>query len=344
MSRPPAVARVIQRVVASARTHQLFEPGRPVVVAVSGGPDSLCLLHSLVQTRRLLRIHPLCFHFDHRLRPGSDADARYVRAQATRLGVPFVLRVADGAPARGQSPEAWARTVRYEALFRVVEEAEASAAAVGHTADDQAETVLLGLLRGSGLHALGGMEAFTPPAARPLLEVTRAETEAFCRALRLRPRRDPMNADPAYMRAALRLGVLPVVEEALGRGVREAVVRTAGLLRQDADYLDAVARDAARSVSAGDGRLRAGALVQLHPAVSSRVVRTVLMAHGLAPDSAHVLAVLDLAAGRPGRRRMLGGGLLAHRDREYVALSRPSPAARRVSGPQREGRASDGRG
>src|SRR5690348_14720045 len=143
MSRPPAVARVLQRVVAFARTHQLFEPGRPVVVAVSGGADSLCLLHSLVQVRRLLRVHPVCFHFDHRLRSDSGADARYVRGQAERLGVPFVLRMAEGARARGESPEAWARTVRYEALFRVVEETEASAAAVGHTADDQAETVLL---------------------------------------------------------------------------------------------------------------------------------------------------------------------------------------------------------
>jgi len=232
----------------------------------------------------------------------------------------------------------------------VVEETGASAAAVGHTADDQAETVLLGLLRGSGLNALSGMEALTPPVVRPLLEVTREETEAFCRALRLRPRRDPMNADPSYMRAALRHGVLPVVEEALGRGVREAVIRTARLLRQDADYLDAMAREASRSVSAGDGRLRAGALVRLHPAVSSRVVRTALMAHGLAPEAAHVVAVLDLAAGRPGRRRMLGEGLLARRDREYVALSRPSPTgAQRRPGARRvrtagRGEGLDGRG
>jgi tRNA(Ile)-lysidine synthase len=329
--RPPAVARVLERVTAAARSHDMFQPGTTAVVAVSGGPDSVCLLHTLHALRRLLRLRLVCFHFDHRLRDESKADAEYVQRLATRLGVPFVLRQAKGKPARGEAPEAWARTVRYQALFEVVEEAEATAAAVGHTADDQAETVLLALLRGGGLESLSAMAPVSRPVVRPLLDVSRQETEAFCRALRLRPRRDPMNEDPAFMRAAVRSGVIPILEERVGRGVRSAVVRTASLLREDAAFLKTVTDRAAAEVivrtgSSTERRLRAVRLRDLARAVSTRVVRRALMELGLVPEMTHVDAVLDLAAGRPGRKVSLPEGLIAARDREYVRVSRPSPA------------------
>src|SRR2546427_1792684 len=231
-----------------ARRHGMFEAKSRVVVAVSGGPDSLCLLHSLVRLKRLLRIEPVCFHFDHRLRPGSDADARYVRSQAQRLGVPYMVREADSKPRKGESVEAWARGVRYEALSAVVEELGGGVAAVGHTADDQAETVLLALLRGGGLEAIAGMSPVGRPIVRPLLETTREDTVAFCRALRLRPRRDPMNEDPSFMRAAIRTRVVPELERRVDRGVGGALSRTASLLRRDADFLDRLAREAEREV------------------------------------------------------------------------------------------------
>jgi tRNA(Ile)-lysidine synthase len=309
----------------------MFEPGGAVVVAVSGGPDSVCLLRALHDLRRLLRLRPLCFHFDHGLRAESKVDAEYVRRLAARLEVPFVLRRAEGRPARGESPEAWARTVRYGALFEVVEETEASAAAVGHTADDQAETVLLALLRGGGLEALSGMAPVSRPVVRPLLEVSRQETEAFCRALRLRPRRDPMNVDPSLMRAALRGRVIPMLEQQLGRGARAAVVRSAALLREDAAFLETEAERASvqvivRSSSSNERRLRVVRLRTLGKAVAGRVVRRALLDLGLVAEVNHVEAVLDLARGRPGRKVSLPEGLIAARDREYVRLSRPSPA------------------
>jgi len=116
LRRPPAVARVLQRVTATARRHQMFVTGSRVLVGVSGGPDSLCLLHSLLRLRRLLRIEPCCFHFDHGLRDGSERDAAYVRAQARKLGVEFLLRRAGDKPPRGASVEAWAREQRYGAM------------------------------------------------------------------------------------------------------------------------------------------------------------------------------------------------------------------------------------
>lgn len=355
------MARVLERVTAAVRAHAMVEPGRTVVVAVSGGADSLCLLHAMVRLRRLLRVRVACFHFDHRLRAGSERDAAYVRGQARRLGVPFVLRRADSGPARGESVEAWARTARYQALFEVVEETTAVAAAVGHTADDQAETVLMALLRGGGLEALTGMEPVSPPVVRPLLGVSRAETEAFCRALRLRPRIDPMNDDPSYLRVAIRRDILPLVSERAGRDVRQAVVRTAGLLRQDARLLERLASEAAEAVVVRDPgppsgppegppvrRLRAEALAALPRPLAGRVVREALLDLGCVPEAAHVAAVLDLAGNRTGARATLPGGLLARRETGYVALSRPSPgrhdaaaAARPQPWSRNEGRASD---
>src|SRR5207245_3138756 len=219
LPRPPAVARVLRRVTATVRRSRMFEPGSRVVVACSGGPDSLCLLHAMVRLRRLFRLELACFYFDHALREGSTRDAAYVRGQARRLGIPVFERRASSRPARGESVEAWARTVRYAALKEVLEELGGGVAAVAHTADDQAETVLLALLRGGGLEALAGMPPVARPIIRPLLDVTREETVAFCRALGLRPRRDPMNEDPRFMRVSLRTRVIPDIERGLGRGV-----------------------------------------------------------------------------------------------------------------------------
>ena len=305
----------------------MFEPGGHVVVAVSGGADSVCMLHALWRLRRLFRVGLTCFHFDHRLRPESRRDATYVRAQADRLGLPFVLRHATSRPAKGDSVEAWARTVRYAALTEVAEAAGA-AAAVGHTADDQAETVLLALVRGSGLDAVSGMRPVSRPVVRPLLEVTREETHAFCRALGLRPRHDPTNEDPAFLRVAIRTRVIPTLEAAIGRNVRGTLVRTAALLREDAELLerlgDAAASDALEEAGTGVA-LRAQALRGLERPLASRIVRRALLAAGVLPEAAHVDAVLALAAGRPGQRAELPAGLLARRDREYVRLVRPSP-------------------
>lgn len=327
LRKPPAVARVLQQVTATVRKHQMLDSGGRVVAAVSGGPDSICLLHALVRLRRLFRVDVVCFHFDHRLRPGSEKDAAYVRGHAERLGVPFVGREARSKPGRGESVEAWARNARYEALRAVAEEV-GGVAAVGHTADDQAETVLLALLRGAGLTAVAAMQPVDRPIVRPLLEVTREETVAFCRALRLRPRRDPMNEDPSFMRVALRLRGIPALEEALGRGVREPLARTARLLRGDADLLESITEAATRDVVRKDGEdslLRTDALEALPPALANRVVRRALFDQIAVPEAAHVQAVLDLAGARPGKRVDLPGSLLAKREKGYVRLSRPSP-------------------
>jgi tRNA(Ile)-lysidine synthase len=322
----------MHKVAAAARKHGMFEPDSQVLVAVSGGPDSLCLLHSLVRLRRLLLISPVAFHFDHKLREGSELDGGYVRRQASSLSVSFVLRAAGSKPTRGQSVEAWARAARYEAMAEVLEELGGGVAALGHTADDQAETVLMALVRGGGLESISAMSPVTGSIVRPLLDVTREETVAFCRALGLRPRRDPMNEDPAYLRVALRTRAIPMIEKALGRNVRGTLARTAALLRQDAELLDGLARQAGQDVLSRSEHgidLRTEPLRRLPAPLAGRVVRHALLELGALPETKGVEALLALASGRPGQEVSLPGGLLARRARGYLRLSRPSPRAMR---------------
>ncbi len=332
LPRPPEVARVLRRVTAAARRESMFPQGSTVLVAVSGGPDSICLLHSLARLRRLFGIQLACFHFDHGLRLGSERDAAYVRGQSRRVGVPFHMRAATSQPRRGESVEAWARAARYEALEAVRHEVGATLAAVGHTADDQAETVLLWLCRGGGIDALSGMRPVSGTLVRPLLGVGREQTHAFCRALGLRPRRDPTNDDARFARAALRSRVIPELERRLGRNVRDAIVRAAGLLRDDAVVLAMMAEGAMDGLvstpTPDEIRIQAPGLVELPRPLASRIVRRALWGLGLEPHSAAIGAVLDLAAGRRGRSVALPGGLRATRASEYVRVFRPSPGAR----------------
>jgi tRNA(Ile)-lysidine synthase len=336
---------VLERVTKTVREHEMFGPGDLVLVSCSGGPDSVCLLHSLWHLRRLFKIRLAVFHFDHKLRPDSGKDAVYVQRLAERLKLPFHLRTAEQGPKKGKSVEAWGTVARMNAANDVRREIGGMATAEGHTLDDQAETVLLNLVRGSGLEGIAGIAPGHRDHAlvQPLLEVERADVEAFCRALHLRPRRDPMNMDRRYLRAAIRHDVLPVLERATGRGVRTSIARTAKLLRGDRDELSAWAHLAYQDVVDGDRgvevRFDVEKLRTLPRPIASRIIRlavyNAMSGDWAAPWSRDAIeAVLDLAKGRPGRHRDLPEGLKAVREKEYVRVSRPSPASpRAVGGP-----------
>jgi tRNA(Ile)-lysidine synthase len=335
--RPPAVARVLGRVTKTVREFEMFEPGDLVVASVSGGPDSVCLLYSLWYLRRLFKIRLAVFHFDHRLREDSARDAEYVRRLSTRLHLPFHLQVAQDGPAKGQSVEAWARLARGSALNDVRREL-GGVMAEGHTLDDQAETVLLNLVRGTGLEGIVGINPGSGARSRwvqPLADVERIEVEAFCRALHLRPRRDPMNKDTRLLRAAIRHEVMPVLERATGRGVKRAIARTSANLRSDSEELAFQAIGVYQRIVTGergrDVRFKVSELRDLPRPVASRVIRfavyNAMSGDWAAPWSKEAIeAVLDLANGRPGRSRDLPNGRRATRDRVYVHVSRPSPS------------------
>jgi len=337
--RPPAVARVLERVTKTAREHDMFESGDLVLVSCSGGPDSVCLLYSLWHLRRLFKIRLAVFHFDHRLRPDSAKDAAYVRRLAERLRLPFHLRTAEDEPKKGRSVEAWATVARGNAANGVRREIGAKTTAEGHTLDDQAETVLLNLIRGSGLEGIAGIDPGRGGRGRhvqPLIDVERSDVEAFCRALHLRPRRDPMNEDRRFLRVAIRHEVMPVLERATGRGIKRSISRSADLLRADRDELQLQAIRAMDTFLESDYASRfpleidARTLRSLPTPIASRALRLAIyqLASGdwAAPWTKDAIeAVLDLATGRPGRQRDLPGGLKAVRQKEYVRVSRASP-------------------
>ncbi len=239
-------------------------------VALSGGADSLAL------TAAAAKVMPTtALIVDHRLQAESGAVAATAREQALSLGcVEAQVICVDVGTAGG--PEAAARTARYRALDTARGDAPVLLA---HTLDDQAETVLLGLGRGSGARSIAGMRPLDPPWGRPLLGIRREVTQAACAELNLTPWQDPHNVDRRYTRARLRAEVLPLLEEVLGGGVAEALARTAAALREDTEVLDGLADRELAEVSIAGG-LDTARLVDLPDAVRRRVIRGWLLAGG----------------------------------------------------------------
>jgi tRNA(Ile)-lysidine synthase len=289
-------------------------PGALVLVACSGGPDSLALAAALafVAPRAGLRAGGLSV--DHGLQEGSAARAASVASAMSALGLDPVHAIAVSVGGAG-GPEAAARTARYDALEQAAEEHGAAAVLLGHTLDDQAETVLLGLARGSGPRSLAGMPASRGMFRRPLLTVRRPVTVATCAALGLDPWHDPHNSDRRFARVRVRLDALPALEAALGPGVAEALARTAGQLRDDAEVLEKIASVAAAEENSGP--MSADSLAVLPGAVRSRVLRSAALAAGCpagALTAAHIARIEELVIRWHGQRWIdLPGGVRATR-------------------------------
>jgi tRNA(Ile)-lysidine synthase len=208
--RGPAVTRVRRAVAHALDRDRAIAPGERVLLACSGGPDSTALLDSLARLAppRDLTLHVA--HADHGLRAGSAAEAEVVRALAAERGLPFTpLRIQVSA---GASPQDRARRARHRALGDLADRLNVTAIALGHTADDQAETVLMRLLRGATPRSLAAMSCRDGRLARPLLRVWRADTVAYCAELGVVPVDDPSNRDPRYLRTRVRLELLPALE------------------------------------------------------------------------------------------------------------------------------------
>ncbi|MFJ8754302.1 tRNA lysidine(34) synthetase TilS [Streptomyces sp. NPDC102441] len=258
-------------------------PERPetplVLVACSGGADSMALASALAFEARKLPVRAGGITVDHALQPGSGlrADEVVVRLAEMRLDPVEAVAVRVG---RDGGPEAAARDARYAALDDAADRHGAAAVLLGHTRDDQAETVLLGLARGSGIRSLSGMAAATGRYRRPFLQLDRQTARKACLVQSIPVWDDPHNIDPAYTRSRLRHEGLPALEKALGKGVVEALARTAQLSRDDADALDTWATEAARSVRDDDGRLECSKLSVLPPAVRRRVLRRAVIDAG----------------------------------------------------------------
>jgi tRNA(Ile)-lysidine synthase len=212
-----------------------------VLVACSGGPDSLALAAVTAYFARTGRIRAGAVVVDHQLQEASAQVAESTAELLAGLGLAPVEVVRVSVRAEGSGPEAAAREARYAALAEVRDRLHASAVLLGHTLDDQAESVLLGLARGSGTRSLAGMPSRRDGYHRPFLGLRREETLAICAAEGLQPWHDPTNTDPAFLRSRVRSRVLPFLEDELGPGIAGSLARSAAILGQDADYLDQLA-------------------------------------------------------------------------------------------------------
>jgi tRNA(Ile)-lysidine synthase len=344
-----------------------LDAGDLVLAACSGGADSLALAAALAHEAPRLGLRAGGVTVDHGLQAGSAERAAAVAGILTGMGLDPVRNVrvtvrgwpVNGARASGVSggqvdntgepgsvawpgshhgPEAAARAARYAALDEVARSTGAAAVLLGHTRDDQAETVLLGLARGSGGRSLAGMPARRGCYRRPVLGVSRATMREACQALGFEPWDDPHNTDPAYSRTRVRHQVLPVLEQELGPGIADALARSARQLRADCDALDALARaEAQRLADAGPG-LDAGALAPLPVAIRSRVLRESAIAAGCpagALTARHIDALDALVTSWRGQRWAdLPGGVRGRRQYGRLLLEAATSATAGPPGPE----------
>ncbi len=237
-----------ETILATIHRFSMIKRGERVLCAVSGGPDSVALLHALWSLRDDLGISLYVAHLNHSFRGAeSDADAQYVCDLATNLGLECIVEKVD-VPAIRQalrmSPEEAARMVRYEFLERVSLQIGAKKVAFGHTADDQVETVLLNLLRGTGVDGLSGMPPVRGKIIRPLIEARRPDVEAYIEANHLHPRLDATNLMATYTRNRIRLDLLPMLRREYNSDIDTAILRLAELAREDTAYLNMEACEA----------------------------------------------------------------------------------------------------
>ena len=318
------------------------EEGRKMLVGVSGGPDSVCLLHILDQLREPLGVSLHVAHLNHMLRGvDSDADARYVAEFSATLGIPATVEKRDVEAYRKEhriSLEEAAREVRYDFFSQVAESVGAVGIALGHTQDDQVETILMHLVRGTGLAGLRGMGTITslrPPGGgvlvvvRPLLEVARRETEEYCRAYNLSPRSDFSNYSLDYTRNRFRYELIPLLQS-YNKNIGAALMRTARAAADELSYLEEgvslvwerVVREQPNGLL-----LDSEALLSLPPALQRYLLRRVLgevLADLTDIQSIHIEKMMEALSKPVGKRISLPRGLVFHVGYQTCLVTRGS--------------------
>lgn len=308
--------------------------GTRVLCALSGGADSMCLLHSLCRLRDKLCIEVMAAHYNHTLRGAeSDRDETFVREQCAQLQVVLIVgrgEVAAAAKQTGRGLEETAREMRYSFLQQTAQEVGAQVVATAHNANDNAETVLMHLIRGTGLRGLTGIAPVRGNIIRPLLTTTRVEIEAYLAAQGISFVEDSTNADEAYTRNRIRHSVLPLLED-ICPGTLERLNQTAETLRKDEEYLTGQAEMLACHAR-GTGEMLsipAQVIAQAHEAAAVRAVRILIGRLRTGNDNcttAHLHGVLAAArSADPSARTFLPGGLTVRREYEKLVFTTREP-------------------
>lgn len=314
--------------------YDMIQDGDGVVVGVSGGPDSIALLHLLYRFKERYNIRIVGAHLNHRFRPGdAEKDAGYVEDFCQERGIPCVIETIDipkMAALEGLSPEQAGRKARYDLFNRVMREHGLNKIAVAHNRDDQVETVLMRLIRGSGVSGLGGIKPVRGCIIRPVLGAPRSIIEEYCNRQKLEPVTDKTNFLPIYFRNKIRLDLLPILRDKYNKNIDRAVLDMAAILREEDRFLEHIATEELRSLATGVGTNRLEFSVKdiagLHRALKRRVLRDGI-GHLLGDtdnlELVHIDQVCDLLEiGRTGTRLNLPRGVVAGIDYERFFLVR----------------------
>jgi tRNA(Ile)-lysidine synthase len=316
-----------QRVLHYIQNNGLFEKGQKVIAAVSGGPDSVCLLHCLWQLRPVLGIELTAAHLNHTLRGAeSQGDADFVAGLAGRLEIPAVIEAEDVGAYQAEkrlSLEEAAREVRYRFLSQTAANSGAASVAVGHTRDDHAETVLLHIIRGTGTLGLSGLQPSqmlqfsgnSIKVVRPLLEISRRETEEYCRRFELNPRLDSSNLSLAPLRNRIRQELIPLLEK-YNPAVKESLQRISSIARDDAAFLNDCCLQVWPSIAGKEKELLIldkKRLRRLAPALQRQLLRKAIneLVGSLKDiETRHIEELMEAMEKPPGRQIDLPRGLV----------------------------------
>jgi tRNA(Ile)-lysidine synthase len=319
---------LIDQVRKTITHYDLVRKHDTVVLGVSGGPDSMALLYLFHQLKKELQLTLVVAHLDHMLRKDSAGDAAYVRRQAQKLALPCICAaVPIKKMATGGSPEENARNVRLAFLCRIARDIKANRIALGHTLDDQAETVLMRLIRGAGLY---GLQAIVPRRSlggyefiRPLIAVRRSGIERYLKTKKIRPRIDRSNFSDLYLRNNIRRELLPFIERKYNKNIKAVLAHLAESAGADYDYL---MQAAAQKIRRWGRRLPLLGLTKLHPALKNLVIRmTILRLKGdlRAINFQHTREIEDLLVHRPTRSIVdLPKGISCIKTAKYLSFFR----------------------
>ncbi|MCR8745807.1 tRNA lysidine(34) synthetase TilS [Romboutsia lituseburensis] len=324
---------IFEKVLGTINKYNLIEDGDKIVLGLSGGPDSVCLLHILYRLKEKMNIEVYAAHLNHQIR-GLEAqkDALYISQICEDLGITsFVkaINVPEYCKEQGVSLEEGARTLRYEMFEEIKQKTKSNKIAIGHNRNDQAETVLMRIMRGTGLQGLRGIEYIRDnEIIRPILDIERSEIEAYCEKYELNPRIDKTNLESIYTRNKIRLELIPYMKDNFNPNVIESIVRMTNSLKNDSDYIDLQAKKNFKEVSTlkeDSVEISLPKYVNLHNAIKVRVLRSAIK-HILGDtnfvDQKHIEDIIELECeSKLNKMLNLPRGIFAYRRKNIIILT-----------------------